>query len=574
MKEAVGENKIEVKRFKGTTFKTMTNNNSSLRRQRAMADAIAGVAGSLVSLWAFYPIEVWKTNVQAQPHGGEDDDDEEQVNDNNMDTSAQKARRQRKSRKNELNWLQGIGSKTLHVTSSSFCYDFIYSFIVSTYKRRQRGENIVITPMRRLLLSAIAAMLNTIFTLPLDVISSRHVTAAKTETQRTEQLQQQNLQIDDAKKKSTTTTIPMEGEEKSPDISMTATKMTSSLFVTDETSSIKAMAAAAQAVGLNLLMTTASRKDASSLLQNDDDDTGNSPFLNLSGGFRFGEEEKKEDILTLLSDEERGFTNHNGNPSRQKNLSIYYDCLSHEQQSRSSSASTTTMSSSLYATPLSSLSPSSSSFQLRDDTPKPPSSSSLIQQCITSFRELQSLWKGLVPALLLCSNPAIHYTVFDVLKTNLLSLPGGARRKKSKLSMSEAFILGLLAKFVATMVTYPLIRAKVMLMVSKSKPLLLSSSKSSSSLDATVPTTMSSSSSLSSPSRDKNIREGDTKNNNHNSLLSCLIQSYQRDGIINGLYKGCSWQLIHTVLKSALMMMVRERITETTHKLIVGENMN
>ena len=388
----------------------MTNNNSSLRRQRAMADAIAGVAGSLVSLWAFYPIEVWKTNVQAQPHGGEDDDDEqdgdeEQVNDNNtqvQDTAGQKTRRRRR----DLNWLQGIGSKTLHVTSSSFCYFYIYSFIVSTYKRRHSpGGNLIITPMRRLLLSAMAAMLNTIFTLPLDVISSRHVTAAKTKaTTKAKQLQHQEEHIENNQKSSN---IPMEGEEKSPDISMTSTKMTNSLFVTDETSSIKAMAAAAQAVGLNLLMTTTSRKEASSLLQNDED-TGNSPFLSLSGGFRFGEEEKKEDILTLLSDEERGFTHHNGNPSRQKKLSIYYDCLSHEQQSRSSSTSTATASSSLYATPLSSLSPSSSSFQLRDDAPNPPS---LIEQCITSFRELQSLWKGLVPALLLCSNPAIHYTV-------------------------------------------------------------------------------------------------------------------------------------------------------------------
>ena len=550
----------------------MTKGNSSLRRQRAMADAIAGVVGSLVSLWSFYPIEVWKTNVQAQPHGGEDDDeddeegvgDEEHNNPQIQDTTGQKKRRKRRR---DLNWLQGIGSKTLHVTSSSFCYDFIYSFIVSTYKRRQRGENIVITPMRRLLLSAIAAMLNTIFTLPLDVISSRHVTAntKKETTQRAEQLKQQNLQIDGVQK---STTIPMDGEEKSQDISMTSTKMTSSLLVTDETSSIKAMAAAAQAVGLNLLMTTTTSRNGttSSLLQNEDD-TGTSPFLRFNGGgFRFGEEEKKEDILTLLSDEERGLTRH-GHSSRQEKLSIYYDCLSQEQ-SRSSSTSTTTTTSTLYATPLSSLSPSSSSFQLREDTRRAPSS--LIDQCITSFRELQSLWKGLVPALLLCSNPAIHYTVFDVLKTNLLSLPGGARRKKSKLSMSEAFILGLLAKFVATMVTYPLIRAKVMLMVSKSKPLLLSSSKSSSSLDATAPTTMSSSSSLSSPSQDNIIKEDDT-NNNNNSLLSCLIQSYRRDGIINGLYKGCSWQLIHTVLKSALMMMVRERITDTTHKLIVGE---
>ena len=88
--------------------------------------------------------------------------------------------------------------------------------------------------------------------------------------------------------------------------------------------------------------------------------------------------------------------------------------------------------------------------------------------------------------------------------------------------MLEAFFVGLFAKFIATIVTYPLIRAKVILMVTSER-----------------------------------------------SLLGSLICSYKKEGA-RGLYKGCDWQLLHTVLKSALMMMVKERITVSVHQLIVG----
>lgn len=129
------------------------------------------------------------------------------------------------------------------------------------------------------------------------------------------------------------------------------------------------------------------------------------------------------------------------------------------------------------------------------------------------------LWKGLTPSLLLCSNPAINYTVFDTTKKALTTRGG---RTGTSLSMPEAFLLGLFAKFVATIATYPLIRAKVMLMVTS-----------------------------------------------ENSMLASLIRSY-KDGGARGLYKGCDWQLLHTVLKSALMMMIREKIAISTQRLIVG----
>jgi hypothetical protein len=128
---------------------------------------------------------------------------------------------------------------------------------------------------------------------------------------------------------------------------------------------------------------------------------------------------------------------------------------------------------------------------------------------------LTHLWKGLYPSLLLCSNPSIHYTVFDSIKSQIL------QTNEQNLTMAQAFVVGLFAKFVATMVTYPLIRTKILLMVTSQK-----------------------------------------------SMMRCLSQEYQQHGL-KGWYRGCHLQLFHTLLKSALLMMVRERITVTTHRLLV-----
>jgi hypothetical protein len=41
---------------------------SSVARRKALADALAGVNASLISLWAFYPVDVYKTHLQATHH--------------------------------------------------------------------------------------------------------------------------------------------------------------------------------------------------------------------------------------------------------------------------------------------------------------------------------------------------------------------------------------------------------------------------------------------------------------------------------------------------------------------------
>jgi phosphatidylglycerophosphatase A len=324
----------------------MKQNDSSLGRNRALADAVAGVVASLVSLWTFYPIEVWKTNAQAEFACSKN-----------------------------ASLYQGCGVKSLHTTSSSFAYFFLYSYIFQKWTQNEPKKKISHTT--QLVLSAVAAMINTLLTLPLDVMSSKLVIQKKeTKTFENEKMDQ----------------------------------------VWDE------------------------------LGGPEEEEEGDNQIAEF-------EEEKKEEALSTIPEHKR---------------------IIHHRQ-----------------------------LKLLD----------------SKDENWFSLWKGLTPSLLLCSNPSINYTVYDIAKTHVLA----RRSTTANLSMGDAFLVGLFSKFVATIATYPLIRAKVMLMVTS-----------------------------------------------ENSMIACLLRSYRQDGV-RGLYKGCDLQLIHTVLKSALIMMIREKITASTHRLIVGE---
>lgn len=290
------------------------------RRREALADAVAGAIASLVSLWTFYPIDVYKTNIQAN-----------------------------RGRGKKGNY-RGLGVKTLHTATSSFCYFYLQSWIRS-WNRQERPPS----TLRRLFLSAIAAMINTCITLPLDVLST--------------ELQTQ--------------------------------------------------------------------QDA---------------------------EEKMDEVWKEVDE-------------------TTYDTTQDEKKDETTCSKRT----------------------LADPTK----------------REYTKLWKGLGPSLLLCSNPSIHYTAFDLIKSKLMK-----RTPHDKhLTMVEAFTVGLLVKFIATMATYPLIRVKIMLIV--------------------------------------------TSGAKQKSMWDCLVEEYKQSGI-KGWYRGCHWQLIHTMLKSATLMMVRERITEATHRILVA----
>ena len=141
---------------------------------------------------------------------------------------------------------------------------------------------------------------------------------------------------------------------------------------------------------------------------------------------------------------------------------------------------------------------------------------------IYSQEGLLAFWKGYFASLVLVSNPAINYTIFDKMKASILS----KRTSNGVLSMGEAFCLGACAKCIATICTYPIIRAKVLMQAQEKKT-------------------------VDEPS----------------SLCQVLLSIGKRDGI-SGYFKGMSAQLINTVLKSALLLMTKEQITVYTMRVL------
>lgn len=138
------------------------------------------------------------------------------------------------------------------------------------------------------------------------------------------------------------------------------------------------------------------------------------------------------------------------------------------------------------------------------------------------------LFDGLGISLLLTANPAIQYTVFDQLKQRLLK--NSQNRKVASatpeaLSASSAFFLGAASKSAATILTYPAIRCKVMIQASDSSD--------------------------------------NSKSNAPKTMLDALYAIWSKEGLA-GFFKGLHAQILKTVLSSALLLMIKEKISRFT----------
>ncbi|KAI3469539.1 hypothetical protein Pfo_026202 [Paulownia fortunei] len=146
---------------------------------------------------------------------------------------------------------------------------------------------------------------------------------------------------------------------------------------------------------------------------------------------------------------------------------------------------------------------------------------------------------GLGISLLLTTNPSIQYTVFDQLKQRLLK--GNMRKQRDDVSSPEAlsafsaFMLGAVSKCIATCLTYPAIRCKVMIQSAKS---------------------------------DEN-EEGKTQPRSRKTVSGTLYSIWEKEGI-PGFFKGLQAQMLKTVLSSALLLMIKEKITKTTWVLMIA----
>ncbi|KAJ7954924.1 peroxisomal adenine nucleotide carrier 1-like [Quillaja saponaria] len=144
---------------------------------------------------------------------------------------------------------------------------------------------------------------------------------------------------------------------------------------------------------------------------------------------------------------------------------------------------------------------------------------------------------GLGISLLLTSNPSIQYTVFDQLKQRLLkrklSKKTGTESSREALSALSAFMLGAVSKCVATCLTYPAIRCKVKIQAAESD------------------------------------EDGSKEAQKEQKTVSAALNAiWKREGL-HGFYKGLQAQILKTVLSSALLLMIKEKITKTTWVLML-----
>ncbi|CAF89719.1 unnamed protein product, partial [Tetraodon nigroviridis] len=144
---------------------------------------------------------------------------------------------------------------------------------------------------------------------------------------------------------------------------------------------------------------------------------------------------------------------------------------------------------------------------------------------ITCEEGVAALWSGTFTSLLLVSNPAIQFMMYEGLKRHL------RRAVPRQLSSFEFFIIGATAKAVATVVTYPLQTMQSVLRLrryqkSDEKPNILSSVK----------------------------------------MFRCQFVRRVRNNGVWSLFNGLEAKLLQTVLTAALMFLIYEEIVSCTFR--------
>ncbi|KAI7803259.1 peroxisomal membrane protein PMP34 [Triplophysa rosa] len=136
-----------------------------------------------------------------------------------------------------------------------------------------------------------------------------------------------------------------------------------------------------------------------------------------------------------------------------------------------------------------------------------------------------TLWNGTLPSLVLVFNPAVQFMFYEAMKRK-------AGRGDRKISSLEIFLIGAIAKAIATSATYPLQTVQAILRFGQYK------------------------------SDGKGGLLGSLRN-----VVYLLMDRIKRHGLL-GLYKGLEAKLLQTVLTAALMFVVYEKITAATFRLM------
>jgi hypothetical protein len=142
---------------------------------------------------------------------------------------------------------------------------------------------------------------------------------------------------------------------------------------------------------------------------------------------------------------------------------------------------------------------------------------------------IKGMYKGIQAYTVLCLKPAIQYTVFEqvkgmmLIRKKLLNANGGKKQNTDTLTTSEAFLLGMVARTIATVAVYPYLRAKVMLQSQKKAP-------------------------------------GESSGTSQKPNIPAMILKMYSNGGLGECFQGIGPELTRGVFSAALMMACKEKI--------------
>mmetsp|Transcript_7292 Transcript_7292/g.8364 ORF Transcript_7292/g.8364 Transcript_7292/m.8364 type:complete len:336 (+) Transcript_7292:137-1144(+) len=151
--------------------------------------------------------------------------------------------------------------------------------------------------------------------------------------------------------------------------------------------------------------------------------------------------------------------------------------------------------------------------------------------CLTRIMKeegVAALWKGVGPSLILVSNPSIQFVTYEQLRIPMAKI---AERRGSPITAFEFFVMGAIAKAVATIFTYPLQIAQSRLRADRGK-------------------------------------EDGTRN--YSGTADVLKKIYEQKGL-KGWFKGMEAKLWQTVLTAAFQFLTYEQVQKVVFMLLLGK---
>lgn len=165
----------------------------------------------------------------------------------------------------------------------------------------------------------------------------------------------------------------------------------------------------------------------------------------------------------------------------------------------------------------------------------PPFGTNLAIQELYDESGLWGFWKGVLPTLIMVSNPSLQFMLYETLLKKLKQKRALSKNAKKGVTALEIFLLGALAKLGATVVTYPLLVVKARLQA-------------------------------------KQVIDGDKKRQ-YKGTMDAIMKMIRYEGIY-GCYKGMSTKIVQSVLAAAVLFMIKEELVNGARWLLTKDAIN